>query len=215
MLTLSGKDKHYDTRMFRRQWIRLKRFGHRRGYGVHSPFAFGFLTDVVYERGEYYAYRELRKRYPAGCPCGGLHRLKCRKFLFRLSNYVHPSQIRIYGHVKEAETAYLAAGCRSAAVCRDLFWGERAREDGGFARQKELTVVGRGIEPRHWTTVVSRPPTRSSVCLLFGIRASKAASRAWDDVKRLPETAVTFDLYDYGVVFYDRSKQRQDYIVYF
>lgn len=94
--------------MLCRQWIWLKRFRHRRGYGVHSPFAFDFLTYVVYERGEYYAYRELKKRYPVVCLCGGLHRLKCRKFLFRLSNYVHPSLIRIYGHVKEAETAYLA-----------------------------------------------------------------------------------------------------------
>ena len=174
--------------MLCRQWIWLKRFRHRRGYGVHSPFAFDFLTYVVYERGEYYAYRELKKRYPVVCLCGGLHRLKCRKFLFRLSNYVHPSLIRIYGHVKEAETAYLAAGCRSAAV-----W----------------------IAPRHWTAVVSRPSTRCSVCLLFGIRASKAALRAWNDVKRLPEAVVTFDLYDYGLVFYDRSKQRQDYIVNF
>lgn len=49
----------------------------------------------------------------------------------------------------------------------------------------------------------------------FGIRASKAALRAWNDVKRLPEAVVTFDLYDYGLVFYDRSKQRQDYIVNF
>ena len=104
--------------MLCRQWIWLKRFRHRRGYGVHSPFAFDFLTYVVYERGEYYAYRELKKRYPVVCLCGGLHRLKCRKFLFRLSNYVHPSLIRIYGHVKEAETAYLAAGCRSAAGLR-------------------------------------------------------------------------------------------------
>ena len=133
--------------MLCRQWIWLKRFRHRRGYGVHSPFAFDFLTYVVYERGEYYAYRELKKRYPVVCLCGGLHRLKCRKFLFRLSNYVHPSLIRIYGHVKEAETAYLAAGCRSAAVCQDLFWKVRVRENGGFVRQKELMVVGGNCTP--------------------------------------------------------------------
>ncbi len=56
--------------MLCRQWIWLKRFRHRRGYGVHSPFAFDFLTYVVYERGEYYAYRELKKRYPVVCLCG-------------------------------------------------------------------------------------------------------------------------------------------------
>ena len=58
----------------------------------------------------------------------------------------------------------------------------------------------------------------ASVDKVFGVpsfRASKAALRAWNDVKRLPEAVVTFDLYDYGLVFYDRSKQRQDYIVNF
>ena len=192
----------------------MKRFMHRRGYGVHSPFAFDFLTYVVYERGEYYAYRELEKRYPV-VSLFGSHRLKCRKFLFRLSNYVHPSLIRIYGHLEEAETAYLAAGCRSAAVSREASWEARARENGGTGRQKELTVVGREVAPRHWTAVASRPSSGRSVCLLFGIRASREALRAWNDVKRLPETVVTFDLYDYGLVFYDRSRQRQDYIVSF
>ncbi len=198
-----------------RQWIWLKRSRHRGGYGVHSPFAFDFLTHVVYERGEYYAYRELRERYPVACLRGGLHRLKCRKFLFRLSNYVHPSLILIHGDVGQAETAYLAEGCRSAEICRGLPREAGAREDGSPGRRKELVVVGRGVAPRHWTAVASRPSESRSACLLFGIRVSKEALRAWGDVKRLPEVVVTFDLYDYGLVFYDRSKQRQDYIVNF
>ena len=37
----------------------LMRFRHRCGYGVHSPFAFNFLTGVVYERTPYYAYARL------------------------------------------------------------------------------------------------------------------------------------------------------------
>ena len=66
-----------------RFWVRLKRIRHRRGYGVHSPFAFNFLTYVVYERGEYYAYRDLAARHPVPFfRCGG-HLAKCRKFLFR------------------------------------------------------------------------------------------------------------------------------------
>ena len=33
----------------------LRRFRKRRGYGIHSPAAFQFVTGVVYEKGEYYA----------------------------------------------------------------------------------------------------------------------------------------------------------------
>lgn len=200
--------------MLRRQWVWLKRFRYRRGYGVHSPFAFDFLTHVVYERGEYYAYRGLKERYPVVYLHGGLHRLKCRKFLFRLSNYVHPSLIGIYGQVGQAETDYLAAGCRSAEI-RDMFLEEEGREAGSFVRRRKLTVVGKEITPRRWAVLASCPPTTCSVCILFGIRASEEALRAWEDVKHLPAIGVTFDLYDFGIVFYDRSKQRQDYIVNF
>ena len=46
----------------KRPFIWLRRFRHRRGYGVHSPFAFDFITDVVYERTAYYKYKDLRER---------------------------------------------------------------------------------------------------------------------------------------------------------
>ena len=42
----------------------LMRIRHRCGYGVHSPFAFRFLTDVVYERTPYYAYSTLDEALP-------------------------------------------------------------------------------------------------------------------------------------------------------
>lgn len=44
----------------KRPFIWLSRFRHRCGYGVHSPFAFGLITDVVYERRPYYAYANLK-----------------------------------------------------------------------------------------------------------------------------------------------------------
>ena len=44
-----------------RCYVWLCRFRHRRGYGIHSPFAFGLVTKVFYERGAFYAYAPLRK----------------------------------------------------------------------------------------------------------------------------------------------------------
>ena len=40
---------------------RIKRAWRSRGFGIHSPFAFRFVTCVLRESGEYYAYRELRR----------------------------------------------------------------------------------------------------------------------------------------------------------
>ena len=54
-----------------------------------------------------------------------------------------------------------------------------------------------------------------SACLIAGPYRSEESRRAWEEVRRLDAVVVSFDLYDYGLVFYDRSKQRQHYIVSF
>ena len=70
--------------------IWLARFRHRKGYGVHSPFAFRFITDVIYERTPYYAYAEQDKALPLSM------RFRKRKglhLLLRLANHLQPETI--------------------------------------------------------------------------------------------------------------------------
>lgn len=199
--------------VIRRRWIWLKRFRHRRGYGVHSPFAFDFLTNVVYERGEYYAYRALREQYFSPAYWWNGHTVKCRKFLLRLANYVHPSVIRIYGHAGKDMEDYMRAGCPSALLLHEDMGGEAALPSGGG--RDELFYVGAGVPPRHWMSLAGQVPTEHSVCLLCGIHGSAEARCHWERVKCHPRVSVSFDLYDYGILFFDSSKQNQHYIVNF
>ncbi len=198
-----------------RRWIWLRRFRYRCGYGVHSPFAFDFLTGVVYERGEYYAYRELEAGRRLSFFRRGSHELKCRRFLFRLANYVHPVTIRLYGGLSRGETEYLTKGCSSAAVVKGGRNERAADACGTVPIGKELLVAGRDMNPEEWCKVALRLSVDGSVGLFPDIRVSEDAFHAWEKVKRLPQATVSFDLYDYGIVFYDRSKQRQDYMVNF
>ena len=48
------------TLTLKRPFIWLSRFRHRCGYGVHSPFAFNLITQVIYESTPYYKYKDLR-----------------------------------------------------------------------------------------------------------------------------------------------------------
>ena len=47
------------TLALKRPFIWLRRFRHRCGYGVHSPFAFNLITQVIYENTPYYKYKDL------------------------------------------------------------------------------------------------------------------------------------------------------------
>lgn len=193
----------------KRQWIWLKRFRHRKGYGVHSPFAFNFLTSVVYEHGEYYVYRELDERFGKNGRGINSHEMKCRKFLFRLANYVHPEIIGLYGTVPSDVSAYLASGCCSATVVTER--QNLMRE----ADSAKLLYIAEYVVPSEWEEIVGQPMSALSVAVICGIHDSKKASQAWENVKRLAQVGVTFDLYDYGILFYDLKKQKQHYIVNF
>lgn len=193
----------------KRRWIWLKRFRHRKGYGVHSPFAFNFLTSVVYEYGEYYAYRDLDALYGKKDRRMNCHEMKCRKFLFRLANYVHPKLIGLYGAVPPDVSAYLASGCCSAVV---VYEGQSLE---AVTDSDKLLYVAEHVAPSAWKEIVSQPMSAFSVAVICGIHESKKAVQAWENVKQLVQVGVTFDLYDYGILFYDLNKQKQHYIVNF
>lgn len=50
-----------------------------RGFGIHSPFAYALIREVLAEKGEYYAYARLREAAAADFRFNSLiHRLVCR-----------------------------------------------------------------------------------------------------------------------------------------
>ncbi len=69
------------------------KFLRRRGFGVHSPFAFRFVTEVISERSRYYDYKLLPAR---------------QHLLYRLAAWLQPTEISVWGDA-EAQAARLAA----------------------------------------------------------------------------------------------------------
>lgn len=78
----------------------LKRYHRSKGHGIHSPFAFGFVLNVLRCRLPYYAYDDIENmrslaisrtksfwRHPR------IISLKNAKLLFRIVNYFNPSEI--------------------------------------------------------------------------------------------------------------------------
>lgn len=191
-----------------RKWIWLKRFRKRRGYGVHSPFAFNFLTSVVYEQGSYYAYRELEKLH-GGKTCGlTRYRLKCRRLLFRLANYVQPDSICLYGCTDRAIADYLQAGCCHATIQHNP---EMSPNNG-----HRLIYIAENTPPATWEAIATAGGlTPQSATIICDIHRNNEAKVAWETIKRHPSSGISFDLYDYGIVFYDLRKAKQHYITNF
>lgn len=167
--------------------IWLRRFRHRCGYGVHSPFAFRFITDILYMNLPYYAYEELDRELPFGC----MFRVrKILHMLLRLSNWRQPRRIVCLSAPPYVRT-YLQAGCRKADITdripegkADLCWLDGPDEQ-IISHLGEHSVLVLDHLDRH---------------------------REW--FRSLP-AVLTFDLYDTGIALFDTKYNKQHYTVNF
>lgn len=165
----------------------LARIRNRCGYGVHSPFAFRFITEVIYERSPYYAYAHLSKRLR------WWQRFRVAKvcqLLFRIANYQQPRLVLL--HQPDAVAIpYIIGGCRKAEV---------------------VTIPdGRTIDLCYLTR-----PDDAAVKSLSpqGVLIVDSLSRNRTWFRNLPY-AVAFDLHDVGIAFFDHRLHKHYYKVNF
>lgn len=189
--------------------IWILRFRNRCGYGVHSPFAFNFITGVVYEKGTYYAYDSLKRTHAKYLPSFMSREIKQLRLLFRLSNYAHPRYLFVW-QATPTEEAYLQAGCTSARIMR-------VSSDKGIPADTEVDMcyvaLGEGFEGI-LPSLLARTHSRS-IWVISGIYSNAARKHLWRQLCEDGHVGVTFDLYDYGIAFFDRSLNKQHYVVNF
>ena len=222
----------------KRIYIWCRRFRHRRGYGVHSPFAFRLITDVVYERLPYYAYDEL-KRLRRSLPKGArMYPERVDRLLFRLVNHLSPQRVVEVGTGAGLSLCYLAAA-RADTQCVSLPGDDASDVMCEMVdRCKNASVVeGPLMETLHRELQIASESTflhiahtenfslvlekflsngGEKMCVVIeGIYDSQAKREWWKQIVADERTGVTFDLYDVGFVFFDHSKNKQHYVVNF
>lgn len=205
--------------LFIRPWIWLRRFRHRRGYGVHSPYAFDYIMHVIYEDDAYYKYKSLvaeqRRLRPAkGRQWAHAESTKLKRLLFRIVNHAQPTNIIDLGPVTASEL-YLRAGKDGvdylhASNLSELFL------DMGMSVDFLYVHDFRNPQLVHEALNVCLQRTAAhSVFVIEGIGYTAGMRRIWNDVKCHEGVGITFDLFDVGIVFFDFSMHKQDYVVNF
>lgn len=211
-------------RLFRRPWIWLSRFRQRKGYGVHSPFAYSFIRGVVLETSAYYAYADLAPLHPWWVRWFRLYPMQCRRLLFRLANFAEPRTVELRTE-DEVAKKYIRAAVPRAEVRRKegAMPGEVRRKDGGLAAVPEGSPEGReaadfvlvGKERLEEAAAVAARMPERGMLVCEGIHESRRAKEIWRTIREAPHTGVTFDLYTYGVAFFNPKLHKQHYKVNF
>lgn len=205
-------------RAWKRPFIWLARIRHRCGYGVHSPFAFELITDLIYEKTPYYAYRQLAEEQKKQAPHRGkswnFETRKVNRLLFRLVNRYQPQTIVDAGMLS-ASSLYLQSGKASAeyvfaSELSALFLEAGAPVDFLYLHHdKNCAFVEKVFD------VCAARSTLRSVFVVHGIHSSRAMKALWKRLQNDTRVGVTFDLYDVGILFFDTSKIKQHYKVNF
>lgn len=202
----------------KRPFIWLCRFRHRCGYGVHSPFAFNLITHVIYETTPYYKYKELaageKRLAPQKDRTWNYESLKVKRLLFRLVNYAQPRTIVDAG-IPAASSLYLKAGKEgadyiSASDLSELFLESGMPVDFLYLHDYRCPEFVEEV-----LRVCMGRATGTSVFVIEGIRYTSQMRAVWKRISRHEKAGITFDLYDLGIIFFDKTKLKQDYIVNF
>lgn len=186
-----------------RCWHWLLRFRHRCGYGIHSPFAFGFVTGVIYERAVYYAYAELAHSY--ACAQQPPLRLKDYKLLFRLANFQRPDRCLVYGaSASDLMLHFLKAGSRHTEYI-NVKGGEMVDD---FT--VDMAVVTHfNLSAARFLLHQLKP---GGLLVIIGIDTPKSRAQ-WQKLIEYEPARVSFDLRDFGFIFYRPDLQREHYLI--
>ena len=163
----------------------LLRFRHRCGYGVHSPFAFSFLRDVVYEDTPYYIYEDLDGEL------AWWQRMRVRRVLhlmMRLVNWHQPA-VLVAPNATRTEKEYLHAGCVKARLLEQ--WPE------GTA---DLCYL------KHPDEEFLRHISENTLLIMDNLKENAQ----W--FRQLP-CVVSMDLWDIGIAFFNPQYNKQHYII--
>ena len=194
---------HYWTK---RIWLYLCRCRYVHGFGIQSPTAYHFLRYVINEPYAYYAYSDLKERFPHESRL----RYKLCELYFRLSNFAQASQWAVCLPHQNLYEAYIQAGCHHSKVVNCI----NGKEEGQVAISDVLLMTLDNSWQTRFEAFVNHASFRS-ILIVEDIHATKDTRQIWYQMLDDPRTVVTFDLYYCGIIFFDHRKIEQHYIVHF
>ena len=187
-------------------WLRRSR--HSRGFGVQSPWAYRFIRYVVNEHYPYYAYDDLSRLYE-GYP-KQIQKL-CRLY-FRIANFWQAEQALDYSAASENDVirlygTFMKRGCNKLEVVP-------IRHAADFSSLRLMRLSVEGDYRQVFEKAVSLA-NASTMIIVEQIKRDKESRTFWKSIVDDPRCISTFDLYYCGIIFFDKKRYKENYVVNF
>lgn len=212
-------------------------------HGVHSPFVFDLVTQIIYNDKDYYSYKaieaqreKLLNSKKISQPETVLKPVKYGRLLFRLVNYFQPLHILEIGSAFGIETAYMAAANSLSKVT--VFENTKeitdlATENIKQLKLKNVEFVGAldsnlksnglvyfhkqlngGIFLKHFYQCLETVDD-SSVFIVSDMYDSAEMKEAWTEIKNHERVKVTIDMFYLGIVFFRKEQVKEHFLIRF
>lgn len=202
-----------------------RRIRQAKGHGIHSPFAFHFITGVIYEKYGYNAFSDMEKILSE-------HRMvtsdqKLHHLSYRLVRYFRPEKVLEIGSGKGINTLYIGAADKNlACFCfdsnkenRDIA-GSLLRNSGRniqFPDKIDDTDTYGGIFVYFHALPVSienllSMSTDDTFWVITGIK-SGCGKHFWKKIVSDERIKLTFDMKDRGIVVLKKSYHKANYLI--
>lgn len=236
---------------YKRAFIWLCRFRYRKGYGVHSPFAFRLITDIIYAKDSYYDFDPLKewteeqRKISNAVWRKNLEPFCIYELLYKLVDEVKATTILEVGVFNGVASVYLSM-CRKSAkhivLSNETEMSNQVQATIASSQCKNIDFrVGDLLsltkdalsELQTVDFLLLRASNYSlddaqvvfeyclessganSLFVIQDIHTSEATKNWWKSIVDDRRVGITFDLYDMGLVFFDKTKIKQHYIVNF
>jgi len=176
------------------RWMRG--LGHERGFGLQSPFAYRFVTEVVCQRWPYYGYEPLQRRWP---DADSREQKLCR-LLFRMANMRQPRKVYVNARRADMLWAYVKGGCLSATTTDDPSQADMLVVDAVTLSPEQAAETGGRL---HGCQLLA----------LLGISRDDESMKVWQAMSGARSCGPAFELWRHGLIYADEAMHRQDYII--
>lgn len=187
----------------RRLLVWLRRWKYSRGFGVQSPWAYRFIRYVVNEHYPYYAYDDLLPIFE-NLP---KRIIKLSKLYFRIANYWQPAVCLDYGISSVAYGSYMKCGFHALEMVR-------VQSPMDFSKV-ELMRLSLGGDYRDVFEKAVQVSDARTLIIVEQIKRDKETKKFWKSIEHDPRCVTTFDLYYCGIIFFDKKRYKENYIVNF
>ncbi len=204
----------------------LNRIRHSNGFGVHSPFAFYFITNVIYCKNLYYAYDDI-KDLLSGYDISVVD-VEFYQLIYRLERYFNPSVVLDVGFENSLNALYTCHSNKDIIYHRVSDYGENLDASRALMEASGINAdIFESIPSSHnYDAILINSENAKVSCkdILIDVSSEKSfwvvkginsriGAKFWKSIIFDRRFSVTFDKTDIGIAILDNSYKKQNYLI--